>query len=102
MMRIVYFPVFQRKHQIMEAAVTWFVAPCAASARPPYLEEGTIMSTVLHKQSTSVTLRKKQMLVLMILALLTLFAVTYLMLSAVAHIDSWHVLQSLAIQYRHP
>jgi hypothetical protein len=59
------------------------------------------MSTVMHKQSKSVTLRKQQLLVLLILALLTLFAVTYLMLSAVAHIDSWHVLQSLAIQYRH-
>jgi hypothetical protein len=61
------------------------------------------MSTVLHKQSRSVTLRKQQMLVLMILALLTLLAVTYFMLYAVAHVDPWHVVQSLAPQilYRH-
>ena len=59
------------------------------------------MSTVLHKQSTSVTLRKQQMLVLMILALLTLLAVTYFMLYAVAHVDPWHMVQSLAIVYRH-
>ena len=64
-------------------------------------EEGTIMSTVLHKQSTSVTLRKQQMLVLMILALLTLLVVTYFILYAVVHIDPWHMVQSLAIVYRH-
>jgi hypothetical protein len=59
------------------------------------------MSTVIYKQSRSVTLRKQQMLVLMILALLTLFAVTYFMFYAVAHIDPWHVVQSLALVYGH-
>jgi hypothetical protein len=59
------------------------------------------MSTVLHKQSTRVTLRKQQMLVLMILVLLTLFAVTYFMLYTVAHVNLWHMVQPLAIQYGH-
>jgi hypothetical protein len=61
------------------------------------------MSTVLHKQSTRVTLRKQQLLVLMMLALLTLLVVTYFMLYAVAHVDAWHVVQSLApqLQYGH-
>lgn len=59
------------------------------------------MSSVMHKQSASVTLRKWQMLVLMALALLTLLAVIYVMLSAVAHIDLWHVFQPLAIMYGH-
>ena len=59
------------------------------------------MSTVLHKQSTRVTLRKQQQLVLMILVLLTLFAVTYFMLYAVAHVDIWHMLHSTAFQYGH-
>jgi hypothetical protein len=70
---------------------------------PPYFEKGTIMSTVIHKQSTGVTLRKQQMLILMILALLTLFAVTYIMLYAVAHVNLWYMAHSLAPQilYRH-
>ena len=59
------------------------------------------MSSVMHKQSTSVTLRKQQLLVLMILALLTLFVVTYVMLYAVAHVDLWHMVQPLALQYGH-
>ncbi len=59
------------------------------------------MSTVLHKQSTRVTLRKQQLLVLMILVLLTLFAVTYFMLYAVAHVDPWHMLHSTAFLYGH-
>ncbi len=59
------------------------------------------MSTVLHKQSTRVTLRKQQLLVLMILVLLTLFAVTYFMFYAVAHVDLWHMLHSTAFQYGH-
>ena len=59
------------------------------------------MSTVLHKQSRSVTLRKQQMLVLMILVFLTLFAVSYFMLYAVAHVDLWQVLRSVAIMYWH-
>ncbi|MFL5657961.1 MAG: hypothetical protein ACJ8CB_27745 [Ktedonobacteraceae bacterium] len=59
------------------------------------------MSTVLHKQSRSVTLRKQQMLVLMILVLLTVLAVTYFMLYAVAHVDLWHMFQPLALQYGH-
>jgi len=59
------------------------------------------MSTVLHKQSTRVTLRKQQLLVLMILVLLTLFAITYFMLYAVVHVDLWHMVQPLAIQYGH-
>ena len=59
------------------------------------------MSTVLHKQSTRVTLRKQQLLVLLILALLTLFAVTFVMLYAVAHVDLWHLVQPLALQYGH-
>ena len=59
------------------------------------------MSTVLHKQSTRVTLRKQQLLVLMILALLTLLAVTYFMFYAVAHVDLWHVLHSITFVYRH-
>ena len=40
-------------------------------------------------------------LVLLILALLTLFAVTYFMLYAVAHVDLWHMLHSTAILYGH-
>lgn len=59
------------------------------------------MSTVMHKQATSVTLRKQQILVLVILSLLTLFAVTYVMLYAVAHVDLWHMLQSVAYVYGH-
>ena len=59
------------------------------------------MSTVLHKQSTRVTLRKQQQLVLMILVLLTLLAVTYFMLYAVVRVDLWHMVQPLAIQYGH-
>ena len=59
------------------------------------------MSTVLHKQSRSVTLRKQQMLVLMILVLLTVLAVTYFMLYAVAHFDLWHMLHSTAFMYGH-
>jgi hypothetical protein len=59
------------------------------------------MSTVLHKQSRSVTLRKQQMLVLMILVLLTLFAVTYFMLYAVAHVNPWHMVQQLTFVYGH-
>ena len=59
------------------------------------------MSTVLHKQSTRVTLRKQQLLVLMILVLLTLFAVSYFMLYAVVHIDIWHMLHSTAFMYGH-
>jgi uncharacterized protein YpmS len=59
------------------------------------------MSSVIHKQSTSVTLRKWQMLVLMILALLTLLAVIYVMLYTVAHVDLWHMFQPLALMYGH-
>jgi hypothetical protein len=59
------------------------------------------MSTVLHKQSTRVTLRKQQMLVLMMLALLTLLVVTYFMLYTVAHVNPWHIVQQLAIVYGH-
>jgi hypothetical protein len=59
------------------------------------------MSTILHKQSRSVTLRKQQMLVLMILVLLTLFAVTYFMLYAVAHVNPWHMVQQLTFVYGH-
>ena len=59
------------------------------------------MSSVMHKQSTSVTLRKWQMLVLMILALLTLLAVIYVMLYTVAHVDLWHMFQPLALMYGH-
>jgi uncharacterized protein YpmS len=59
------------------------------------------MSSVIHKQSTSITLRKWQMLVLMILALLTLLVVTYVMLSTVAHVDLWHMVQPLALMYGH-
>ena len=61
------------------------------------------MSTVMHKQSRSVTLRKQQILVLLILALLTLFAVTYVMLYTVAHVNLWYMAHSLAPQilYRH-
>ena len=59
------------------------------------------MSSVMHKQSASVTLRKWQMLVLMTLALLTLLAIVYVMLYAVAHIDLWHVFQPLALMYGH-
>jgi hypothetical protein len=59
------------------------------------------MSTVLHKQSTRVTLRKQQMLVLMILVLLTLLAVTYFMLYAVVHINPWHIVQQMAFTYGH-
>jgi len=59
------------------------------------------MSSVMHKQSTGAILRKQQLLVLMILAFLTLFAVTYVMLYTVAHVDLWHVLQSVAIMYGH-
>ena len=59
------------------------------------------MSTVLHKQSRSVTLRKQQMLVLMILVLLTLLVVTYFMLYTVAHVNPWHLVQQLAIVYGH-
>jgi len=55
----------------------------------------------MHKQSTSVTLRKWQMLVLMTLALLTLLAVIYVMLYAVAHVDLWHMFQPLALMYGH-
>jgi uncharacterized protein YpmS len=55
----------------------------------------------MHKQSTSVTLRKWQMLVLMILALLTLLAVIYVMLYTVAHVDLWHMFQPLALMYGH-
>ena len=59
------------------------------------------MSTVLHKQSTRVTLRKQQQLVLMILVLLTLFAVTYFMLYAVVHVNPWHIVQQMAFTYGH-
>ena len=59
------------------------------------------MSTILHKQSRSVTLRKQQMLVLMILVLLTLFVVTYFMLYAVAHVNPWHMVQQLTFVYGH-
>ncbi len=59
------------------------------------------MSSVIHKQSTSVTLRKQQLLVMMILALLTLLAVTYFMIYGVAHVDLWHMLHSTAIMYGH-
>ena len=59
------------------------------------------MSSVMHKQSTSAILRKQQLLVLVILALLTLFVVTYVMLYAIAHVDLWQVLQSVAILYGH-
>ena len=59
------------------------------------------MSSVMHKQSTSAILRKQQLLVLVILALLTLFVVTYVMLYAFAHVDLWQVLQSVAIMYGH-
>ena len=59
------------------------------------------MSTVLHKQSTRVTLRKQQLLVLMMLVLLTLLVVTYFMLYTVAHVNPWHIVQQLAIVYGH-
>ena len=93
--------MFQSLYQTVEAAVVWFVVPHAASARPPSFEEGNIMSTVLHKQSRSVTLRKQQLLILMILVLLTLLAITYFMLYTVAHFDPWHMVQQMAIVYRH-
>ena len=38
---------------------------------------------------------------LMTLALLTLLAVIYVMLYAVAHVDLWHVFQPLALMYGH-
>lgn len=70
--------------------------------KAPYFEEGTNqMSTVMHKQSRSITLRKQQMLVLTILIILTLLAVSYVMLNAVVHVDPWHTVESLAIVYRH-
>ena len=59
------------------------------------------MSTILHKQSRSVTLRKQQMLVLMILVLLTLLVVTYFMLYTVAHVNPWHMVQQLTFVYGH-
>jgi len=59
------------------------------------------MSTVLYKQSRSVTLRQQQMLVLMILVLLTLLVVTYFMLYTVAHVNPWHMVQQLTFVYGH-
>ena len=59
------------------------------------------MSTVMHKQSRSVILRKQQMLILMILVLFTLLAITYFMLFTVAHVNPWHIVQQFAIVYRH-
>ena len=59
------------------------------------------MSSVMHKQSTSITLGKQQLLVLMILALLTLFALTYVMFYAVAHVDLWHTVQQMSFTYGH-
>jgi len=59
------------------------------------------MSTVMHKQSRGVTLRKQHLLVLLILALLTLFVVTYVMFYAVVHVDLWHMVQPMAVQYGH-
>lgn len=47
----------------------------------------------------SLVLRKQQMLALMILAFLTAVAVSYLLLTAVAHIDIWHIASYVFMYY---
>ena len=49
----------------------------------------------------SIALRNKQVFALIVLALLTLLALTFILLSAVAHINVWHTL-SLVPDYIFP
>ena len=51
----------------------------------------------------SIALRNKQVFALIVLALLTLLALTFVMLSTVAHIDVWHSFISLvpSLQFPH-
>lgn len=51
----------------------------------------------------SIALRNKHVFALIVLALLTLLALTFILLSAVAHIDVWHSFISLVpdAMYRH-
>jgi hypothetical protein len=43
----------------------------------------------------SIALRNKYLLALIIMALLTLFVLSFVMLSTVAHIDVWHSIGAL-------
>jgi hypothetical protein len=51
----------------------------------------------------SIALRNKHVFALIVLALLTLLALTFILLSAVAHINVWHSIISLVpdVSYRH-
>jgi hypothetical protein len=61
-------------------SATWFVAPGAEALST----KGTT--------NMSIALRNKQVFALIVLALLTILALTFIMLSTVAHIDVWHTL----------
>ncbi|MBV9616623.1 MAG: hypothetical protein JO031_14315 [Ktedonobacteraceae bacterium] len=43
----------------------------------------------------SIALRNKHLFAMIVLALLTILALTFIMLSTVAHIDVWHSISSL-------
>jgi hypothetical protein len=51
----------------------------------------------------SIALRNKHVFALIVLALLTLLALTFILLSTVAHINVWHSVASLIpdVMYRH-
>ena len=51
----------------------------------------------------SIALRNKHIFALIVLALLTLLAITFILLTAVAHIDVWHTVASLipSVMYPH-
>jgi hypothetical protein len=50
----------------------------------------------------SIALRNKQVFALIVLALLTILALTFIMLSTVAHINVWHSVISLVPDYIYP
>ena len=50
----------------------------------------------------SIALRNKQVFALIVLALLTLLALTFILLSSVAHINVWHSIGSLVPDLLYP
>jgi hypothetical protein len=84
---------------------TWFVAPGTAShIQPPGLSPQELKA--LSRKDLphmSIALRNKHVFALIVLALLTLLALTFILLSTVAHINVWHSMISLVpdFSFRH-
>ena len=74
----------------------WFVAPDAVEQRTTwFVTPGAVAWLRKDLPTMSIALRNKQVFTLIVLALLTLLALTFILLTAVAHIDVWHSFISL-------